>query len=253
MWHDEPERAAHTAPRAAQERKETGRLEALSDGVFAIAMTLLVLSIPPPKSGATAQATLDQLKLPLITYVISFLTILVMWVNHHYIFQFVARIDRFFVIANGLLLMVIVFVNYPTALVADSIQASGAQFAAAQFAAVTYNVTLIISAVLYNALWFRIVHRRRLLVSDADDAEVSGYTRQYLLGGPMYVVALALAFVSPGLSIALDAALAIFWAYTGKIIRTQAHHPTRRQSMEPHRLAPQQEPWTTPVDAPPKE
>ena len=250
MWHDEPERAAHTAPSAAQERKETGRLEALSDGVFAIAMTLLVLSIAPPKSGATAQATLDQLKLPLITYVISFLTILVMWVNHHYMFQFVARIDRFFVIANGLLLMVIVFVNYPTALVADDIQASGAQFAA-----ITYNVTLIVAAALYNALWFRIVWRRRLLVSDADDAEVNGYTRQYLLGGPMYVVALALAFVNPGLSIALDAALAIFWAFTGKIIRTQhqAQHQAQRGAMEAHRLAHQQELRKSQVDAPPNE
>ncbi|HET9111813.1 MAG TPA: TMEM175 family protein [Ktedonobacterales bacterium] len=221
MWQQQPERSVgHAEPSAAQERKETGRLEALSDGVFAIAMTLLVLSIPLPKGGATAQQTLTQLELPLITYVISFLTILVMWVNHHYMFQFVARIDRFFVIANGLLLMVIVFVNYPTALVADSIQASGAQFAA-----ITYNVTLIIASSLYNALWFRIVGRRRLLVSDADDAEVASYTRQYILGGPMYIVALGLAFVSPILSIALDAALAIFWAFTGKIIRTQRHWP----------------------------
>ncbi len=221
MWQQQPERSVgHAEPSAAQERKETGRLEALSDGVFAIAMTLLVLSIPLPRSGATAQATLSKLELPLITYVISFLTILVMWVNHHYMFQFVARIDRFFVIANGLLLMVIVFVNYPTALVADSIQASGAQFAA-----ITYNVTLIIASALYNALWFRIVGHRRLLVSDADDAEVASYTRQYILGGPMYIVALGLTFVSPILSIALDAALAIFWAFTGKIIRTQRHRP----------------------------
>jgi len=228
MWRHEPERAVeHAEPSAAQERKETGRLEALSDGVFAIAMTLLVLSIPLPKGGATAQDTLGQLKLPLITYVISFLTILVMWVNHHYMFQFVARIDRFFVIANGLLLMVVVFVNYPTVLVADSIQASGAQFAA-----ITYNVTLIIASALYNALWFRIVGQRRLLVSNADDAEVASYTRQYILGGPMYVVALGLAFVSPILSIALDAALAIFWAFTGKIIRTQRQRPEHHHAAD---------------------
>ena len=208
---------------AEQERKETGRLEALSDGVFAIAMTLLVLGIPiPTRDQLTANHTLPQLALldhyhwlSFLTYVISFLTILAMWLNHHYLFQFVARIDRFFVTANGLLLMLIVFVNYPTALVANFYGTSGGEFAAA------YGATLILVAILYNALWLRIIVGRRLLVADADAAEIASYTRQYLVGGPLYVVAFALAFVSPSLSIALDAALAVYWAFTGNIVRRQ--------------------------------
>jgi uncharacterized membrane protein len=239
MWRHESERAPEHS--AGQERKETGRLEALSDGVFAIAMTLLVLGIRIPTSDQlNAQTTLAQLALldnnawlPFLTYVISFLTILVMWINHHYMFQFVARIDRFFVVANGLLLMVIVFVNYPTALVANFVGTTGGEFAA-----IAYNVTLITASLLYNALWFRIIGHRRLLADDTDPAEVASYTRQYLFGGPMYVVALGLAFVNPGLSIALDAALAIFWAFTGKITRTQihqmtAHHPAKAPSAAP--------------------
>jgi uncharacterized membrane protein len=154
-----------------------------------------------------------------------------MWINHHYIFQFVARVDRFFVVANGLLLMVIVFVNYPTALVANFVGTADGQFAA-----IAYNVTLIIASALYNALWFRIIGHQRLLVADADPAEVASYTRQYLLGGPLYVVALALAFVNPGLSIALDAALAIFWAFTGKTTRTLARRPARHAVEAPSQV-----------------
>ncbi len=222
---------------ASQERRETGRIEALSDGVFAIAMTLLVLSVPIPTSALlnTRHVSLqtavlgNNAWLPFLTYVVSFLTILVMWLNHHYMFQFVGRVDRFFVVANGLLLMVVVFVNYPTALVANFIGSIGTSDG--QFAAITYNVTLTVASLLYNAMWFRIVHNRRLLVAGADAAEVGSYTRQYLIGGPCYLLALALAFFSPGLSVALDAALAIFWAFTGKIIRGEAPADNEGQSV----------------------
>ena len=210
----------------AEERKETGRVEALSDGIFAVALTLLVLTIPlPHPTDLKPHETLLHLlerngdALSLATYVLSFLTILVMWINHHYMFQFIGRVDRFFVVANGLLLMVVVFVNYPTALVANFIGVSASD---GKVAAITYNVTLILASALYNAMWFRIVRHGRLLARDADPEEVSSYTRQYLIGGPCYLVALALAFVSPYLSVALDAALAIFWAFTGKITRHPA-------------------------------
>ncbi len=231
MWRHEHDRAL--APSAGQERKETGRVEALSDGVFAIAMTLLVLSIPIPardplitQNALLHLALLDHYRwLSFLTYIISFLTVLVMWLNHHYMFQYVARIDRFFVVANGLLLMLVVFVNYPTALVANFVGTAGGEFAAA-----VYNATLILVAVLYNAMWFRIIGHRRLLVADADPQEIASYTRQYLIGGSVYLVAFALAFISPGVSIALDAAVAIYWAFTGKITRSSVHHSARHMA-----------------------
>jgi uncharacterized membrane protein len=242
MWRHESERMPEHS--AGQERKETGRLEALSDGVFAIAMTLLVLSIPIPTSELlTAKHTSLQVALldnyawlPFLTYIISFLTILVMWINHHYIFQFVARVDRFFVVCNGMLLMLVVFVNYPTALVANFVGTPDGKVAA-----IIYNVTLILASILYNALWFRIIVHRRLLVADANPAEVASYTRQYLFGGPFYVVAFALAFVNPGLSIGLDAALAIFWAFTGQITRTKIQRRAGRRAAEVASPAAEQE------------
>lgn len=235
MGFDKPEaeRAEdHAKHPAGEERRETGRLEALSDGVFAIAMTLLVLGIRIPGPGEVAQGDLFRAAflahhawLSLVAYAVSFLAILAMWVNHHYMFQFVARVDRVFVILNGLLLMLVVFVNYPTALVANFIGSPGD----GEFAAVAYNVTLIVVAILFNGMWFRIVGHKRLLVADADPAEVAGYTRQYRIGGPLYVVALALAFFNPIASVALDAALVIYWTFTGRMIREH-----RRPAPNPH-------------------
>lgn len=249
MWHFDSERQAAArgerlaGPPFGQERKETGRLEALSDGVFAIAMTLLILSIPIPTSDFL-KANRESLQtavlgghhwLPFVTYVMSFVTVLVMWINHHYLFQFLGRVDRPFVIINGILLLLVVFVNYPTALVANFIGTSDGEFAA-----IAYNVTFVLVAICYNAMWLRISVHRRLLAVDVDDAEVSTFTRQYLLGGPLYLAALLLAFVSPGLSIALDAALAIYWAFTGRIIRTQRRHPAQHLAQAASDAAPGQ-------------
>jgi uncharacterized membrane protein len=236
MWRFESERRRPAQseqlaePSAAQERRETGRLEALSDGVFAIAMTLLILNVRIPARDETLSSgrllydsLLDGYRwLSLVTYVLSFVTVLVMWINHHYLFQFVARIDRFFVLVNGLLLLLVVFVNYPTALVANFVGTKGGEYAAA-----AYNATFVLVALCYNAMWFRIVGHRRLLVADADPEEVASFTRQYIFGGPLYLVALALAFVNPGLSIALDAALALYFAFTGRIIRKQLRRPAQ--------------------------
>lgn len=220
-----------------QERKETGRLEAFSDGVFAIAVTLLVLGIPVPVRGALhpgqslLDLVLDQYRwLAFVTYAVSFLTILVMWINHHSLFQFVGRIDRPFVIANGLLLMMVTFVNFPTALVANFAGTADAWLAAA-----VYSAVLVVISVLYNVMWRRIVVKDRLLVPNADRAEVESITRQYRFGWLYYLVAFGLAFLGPWgawASIALNAGLAIFYAFTGRISRTEV-----RQLVTSHNVA----------------
>lgn len=244
MWRQQFESHYHPSP--AQERKETGRVEALSDGVFAIAMTLLVLSIPIPSRDAFLNlkqpTTLfdfavirNSTWLSYIAYVVSFLTILVMWVNHHSMFQFLGRIDRFFVMANGLLLMMVVFVNYPTVLVADFIGTSGGTFAATALSG-----TFVIISILYQALWRRIITGGRLLASDVDRAEVAQITRQYNFGAPVYLVAFALAFFSPAASVAVTAGLAIFFMFTGRITRRVV--PRRQEEEHQHAEAHHQPP-----------
>jgi len=95
-----------------EERRQTGRVEAFSDGVFAVAITLLILAIPVPKLDPNRELLDDILTnagWALAAYAISFATILIMWINHHTIFTQVSRIDRPFMIFNGLLLMLMCY------------------------------------------------------------------------------------------------------------------------------------------------
>lgn len=203
-----------------EERKETGRVEAFSDGVFAIAATLLVLGIAVPTSSSLAgKSLLAYLEQPthwtaFAAYVVSFLVILVMWINHHSIFDYVSRFDRPFVVLNGLLLMMVVFVNYPTALVANFIGTGGDN---ARVAAVVYSATFVVVAVLYIALWFRAALGRRLIAASADQAEVDRISRQYRFGPVMYLAVVGVALVVPWLSVALNGAIALYWGFTGQI------------------------------------
>ncbi len=106
---DLPKSPAH--PR--EERRQTGRVEAFSDGVFAVAITLLILSVPIPPDLASKDDLLANVlasaSWALAAYAISFATILIMWVNHHTLFTQVSRVDRPFMIFNGLLLMLVCF------------------------------------------------------------------------------------------------------------------------------------------------
>lgn len=187
---------------------ETGRVEAFSDGVFAIAITLLILAV-----GIEQAITIGSLKHQLIhlwpayvAYAVSFLTIGIMWVNHHQIFRHFMRVDRVLLLLNILLLMCISFVPFPTRVVADHATNSGDRRAAA----VIYGSTLTITAICFFAVWY--YGSRRLLRPDTDMREVSGITRSYLPGAPTYAFATAIAFVNSVVSLILFAAIAIFYA-----------------------------------------
>ena len=120
---------------APADEKETGRIEAFSDGVFAIAVTLLVLEVRVPHlqdggaGGSLARALLAQWP-SYVALVTSFLTVLVMWANHHRIFELVRRVNAPFLYANGLLLLVVTVVPFPTAVLAEYFQKPGATTAA---------------------------------------------------------------------------------------------------------------------------
>lgn len=191
--------------------KETGRLEAFSDGVFAIAITLLVLEIRVPRGESQSLVTaLVDLWPEYLAYVISFLTIAVMWVNHHHLFKHIKRTDNVLLFLNSLLLMAITFVNFSTALLADYIQSPEQQVAA-----LFYSGTSVVLAILFNVLWRYASANNRLLGKDADLAMVNAITRRYYFGPTLYLLALGLVFVSVPLSLALQFGLAVFFALTG--------------------------------------
>lgn len=197
------------------EERETGRLEAFSDGVFAIAITLLILEIklPPLQNDELALLrTLGQQWPAFLSYVISFLTILIMWINHHTIFKLIRRTDHVFLFLNGLLLMFVTFVNYPTALLAEYIETPAERVAAA-----VYSGTFVVIAILYNLLWRYASHQQRLLSRSASHKLAETITRQYQLGPVYYLLAFVLAFVSVPASIFVNALLAIYFAFTGRL------------------------------------
>jgi uncharacterized membrane protein len=191
---------------------ETGRVEAFSDGVFAIAITLLILivGIEHAPHGDLGAELLD-LWPAYVAYAVSFLTIGIMWVNHHMIFRHFARVDRPMLLLNILLLMLIAFVPFPTRVVAEFIKSDTER----QDAALLYGLTMTITAILFFAVWM--YGSRRLLRADADMREVSGITRSYLPGVPLYATATLLAFASSTASPIMFAALALFYALSSAL------------------------------------
>jgi uncharacterized membrane protein len=195
-----------------QDEKETARVEAFSDGVFAIAMTLLVLDIKVPRaSDLVRRVTLPELlehEWPaFVTYVLSFMTVLIMWTNHHKLFRLIRRSNHTFLMINGLLLMFVTLVPFPTALLAEHISRPGAATAAA-----IYSGTFILISILFNVLWHYAAHEGRLLVYGHDRAAAASITRQYRFGPLLYLAAFLLAFFSVTASVGLCALLACFFA-----------------------------------------
>jgi uncharacterized membrane protein len=195
-------------------RMGTGRLEAFSDGVFAIAATLLILSVGTqlPRGGAGLGAALLHAWPSYVAYAVSFLTIGIIWANHHTLMAQVGRVDRAFLIASVVFLMVIAFIPFPTQVIADHIRDDGARAAA-----LTYGLTMTLTAVMFNVIWFAASRRGRLLREDADPAVVRGITRSYLPGPWIYLAATLVALVAPILAAALFAAIAIFYAVESSV------------------------------------
>lgn len=197
---------------------ETGRIEAFSDGVFAIAITLLVLDIKVPL-GTPAEAHLlralaDQWP-AYLAFVTSFATIGIMWINHHRLFTLIRRIDHALLIFNGLLLLGVTFVPFPTALLAAYLGQRGQEVAA-----LVYTGTFTVIAVFFNVLWRYAAHGHRLLDRRASPQAVRAITRAYSWGPPVYFLSFCLAVVNVTASIAMTVALAVFFALPSRSRRS---------------------------------
>ncbi|MGZ3623009.1 MAG: TMEM175 family protein [Ktedonobacteraceae bacterium] len=197
-------------------RKETGRIEAFSDGVFAVAITLLVFNLKVPELPvgvkspvfALGQALFDQWP-SYLAFVTSFATILIMWVSHHSIFKMVYKSDSPFLFANGLLLMLVTVVPFPTALVAAYLTNPAAAMACAVYAGL-----FVLINIAYNLLWWTASHKRTLLNPDVSPAQVKIRARSIYFGFPIYLLATLLAFLNPYLTIAICTMMWIYWVFT---------------------------------------
>lgn len=191
----------------------TGRLEAFSDGVLAIAITLLVLDVhvPPLTANTSGTALLHALgrQWPTyLAYLISFLTIGIMWINHHNIFRLIGRSDHKLIVINLLLLLCISFVPFPTSLIADSFRKP-----AESVAAVIYGGWFTLTAVCYGWLWHYVSRRPSLLDPRAQATTVRTVSWRYQIGAPTYAIAAIAGIWSPTITLVICLLLAVFYLF----------------------------------------
>ncbi len=186
-----------------------GRIEALSDGVFAIAMTLLVLTIAQPADYRNLAHDLLARWPSVATYAVSFAVVAIMWLNHHSIFSRFARVDRGAVYLNFLLLLTIVFIPYPTGVFGEALRRGEG----AQVAAVAYSVTMAVNAFCWTALWLYASWGRRLIDPGFPEAQRAMATVLFSIGAVMYTVAIGVAFIDAYACLAFHGALAVYYAF----------------------------------------
>jgi uncharacterized membrane protein len=187
------------------------RLEGFSDGVFAVAITLLVLEIDIPGPGGDLAHKVGELWPSFAAYVVSFLTIGIIWVNHHTMVNRLERLDRTLLFFNLNLLLWVVLIPWSTALTAAHLREGGANEA---FAAVLYAVNLLAMSVSFFLIW---THARRARLLDIDPSAMRQLIRRNLLGLLGYALAVAVAVVSAPASLVLCGLVAIYYTHPGPL------------------------------------
>ncbi|MFL5907490.1 MAG: TMEM175 family protein [Solirubrobacterales bacterium] len=187
-----------------------GRLEAFSDGVFAVAITLLVLELNVP-AGDHLWHQLKEEWPSFAAFFVSFWVIGIIWVNHHGVLDHVKRADRGLLYLNLFLLMTVVFIPFSTALIAEHLK-SGAD---EEVAALVYSGAFLALAIGFGLLWTYITRHRASLGVELTDAEVRRTTMTFLIGNPFYAVAVLVAFISPAAVLVINALLALYYLVVG--------------------------------------
>jgi uncharacterized membrane protein len=187
----------------------TARLETFADGVFAIAATLLILNVDSQVRDQTPDLghRLVEIWPSYIAYAVSFVTIGIIWSNHHTVMAQLGKVNRTFLMLNVFLLLCLAFLPFPTRLVAENLR----DRSELEPAALAYGATMVAMSICYLSLWLYAITGRRLLREDSDPRTVSGITKSYLPGAPTYLTATLIALVSPLTSVALFGAIALFY------------------------------------------
>ncbi|HEY5154829.1 MAG TPA: TMEM175 family protein [Acidimicrobiales bacterium] len=186
----------------------SGRVEAFSDGVMAIAITLLILDVKVPiaEEGGLTRALAHQWP-SYAAYAVTFLVIGIMWVNHHFLFDRVEAVTRGLLYLNLLLLMGIAFLPFPTALLAEYLR----EDANSHIAAAVYSATMVAIGVGFVALWWHLTRHPELLEADTDVAVAQVAMRRSMVGPVVYGATIALAFVSAPACLVVYGLMALYF------------------------------------------
>jgi len=191
--------------------KETTRVEAFSDGVFAIAITLLILEIKVPKidmhmTNSELFTSLLNLWPSYFAFLLSFAAVLIMWINHHGFFKYLKTINSKFLYANGFLLLMVTFIPFPTAVLAEHINSPAANVSAA-----FYCGAMVLVSVAYNVLWFTTAYKRALVKDEISDVLILKIRNAYIFGFFVYLVSFIISFFYAIAGLVICISLWIFW------------------------------------------
>jgi uncharacterized membrane protein len=193
------------------EQKQTARIEAFSDGVLAIVITLLALELRVPQPGGDEDSNLIRALLAewptYLAFLASFFYILVIWINHHRLFTAIRRSDNNLMLLNGLLLLGVTVIPFGTELIATYLQ-----HPEQNVAAMIYSAIFLVNSIFFNGLWHYASYKNRLFDSETEPELVRFITRQYAFGPILYTVALVLAAFSAQASLLLSLGMAVFFA-----------------------------------------
>jgi uncharacterized membrane protein len=198
------------------------RAESFSDGVFAVAITILVFNLLPiadktasflSVTGHGGQPGLAHYWPAYLAYVLSFLTIGIMWLNHHTILAQVTKVDRPLLVLNLFLLMGIVAIPFPTALVADHVTGSDGGGGQATVAAVTYGLVMIAIGLSFGSMWIYITLHLEQLGGRRRTAVGRISTLRFVSGNAGYIAGTLIALVSPVTALIIFLLLAVYYLF----------------------------------------
>ena len=203
------------------------RLEAFSDGVFAIAITLLVIDIHAPElqPGERLSHALWAQWPSYVGYLVSFLTIGVIWINHHRFFEQVLRVDGPLLVLNLNLLLWTALIPFPTAVVARSLEGGGEP---ARTAAALYAGVLLLMGIAFAGIFAWVTHDDRLLHRLPPPEVVRATRRRFMAGLVVYAAAFALSWVSAPLSVAMCALMALYYAFDQATVSARSEQGDQR-------------------------
>jgi uncharacterized membrane protein len=198
-------RQAGAEPRSVA--RDTMRLMAFSDGVFAITITLLILEIRPPTDDKHLLHGLVALWPSYLAYAVTFLFIGQVWANHHVMFDHIRAADRTVLLLNTVLLMVVAFLPFATSVLAGALRSGHGQRTAVVFYGLAFGVT----ALTFNAVW-QYACRHRLLSEALDSAGATAISRRFQLALAWLATGAVLGALLPVLGVAVIVAFnAFYW------------------------------------------
>lgn len=188
----------------------TQRLEAFSDGIFAIAITLLVLNLTVPKLTDPIHDSLLKSLLHMwphyLSFLLSFIVVGITWANHHEMFRFIRRSNHIFLLINLLFLMFITLMPFSTSMLGQFLNEDANQVTATAF----YNATLLGMGLMFNTVWLYAL-KKGLINEQCNPEAIQDMTRGYLVGPLLFGTAFVTTFLWYPASLAINALAIVFF------------------------------------------